>query len=234
MTMSRFPFILTLAISPGSLIGIAVPGAAQTATAPDARTPSAGKPATTPAAATAPARAPASNSTPASAPASTSTSTPAPATVPDPLDDPWEERKTVARENVEYLEALHKAKQAECREAELRNTFALDLKTDIDRQKRKGIASTYTVQQTEITIAENQSQLEMRRVELKDIEIRLARARRRLKAVERSGSAMESEAEETHAEDRVRALEIKNERLQREIETVRRLVDYMRLNHRFP
>ncbi|WP_074316885.1 hypothetical protein [Singulisphaera sp. GP187] len=153
------------------------------------------------------------------------TTAPAPATPPvaESEDDPWEERKTRAREDVEYLQAFHKAKLAECREAELRNTFALALKTEMDRQKQKGFASTYTMQQAAMSIAENQSQLEMRRVELKDVEIRLSRALRRLKAVERSASAYDTEV--VQSDDRLRELEIKYERLRREFELAKRTVD---------
>lgn len=138
-------------------------------------------------------------------------------------DDPWEERKLRGREDVEYLEALRKAKLAECREAELRQAAALALKVDIDRQKQKGYASAFVIHQTELSMAENQSQLEMRRVELKEIDIRLARARRRLKAVERSPSAYE--AESPAAEDRLHELELKYERLRREFELSRRVID---------
>src|SRR5437763_1603302 len=67
---------------------------------------------------------------------------PVPAPAAEVPDDHWEERKMQAREDVEYLEALRKAEETECREAELRNKHALALKSDIDRQKQKGYAST--------------------------------------------------------------------------------------------
>lgn len=152
---------------------------------------------------------------------------PAPAPAPEPQDDPWEERKARAREDVEYLEALHKAKLAECREAELRSAYVLALKTDIDRQKQKGYIATSMVRQSEVGIAENQAQLEMRRVELKDVEIRLARSRRRLKAIERSGAA--NEPETFQAEDRLHELEIKYERLRREFELAERTIATLRI-----
>src|SRR4051812_29517202 len=88
---------------------------------------------------------------------------PAPVPAAEAEDDPWEERKMQAREDVEYLGTLLKAKQAELREAELRNSAALAHKVDIDRQKQKGYASGFVINQSELSIAENQSQLETRR-----------------------------------------------------------------------
>ncbi|SIO40080.1 hypothetical protein SAMN05444166_4392 [Singulisphaera sp. GP187] len=154
---------------------------------------------------------------------------PAPAPALEPQDDPWEERKTRAREDFEYLEALRKAKLAECHEAEMRNSLALVAKTDMDRQKLKGFLSTFAIRQTEMTIAENQAQLEIRRVELKDIEIRLARTQRRLKAVERSAAISETETVQTQTDDRVRELEIKCERLRRESEFAERMIATLRI-----
>lgn len=160
---------------------------------------------------------------PATAPAPTST----PAVASEPEDDPWEERKIRAREDVEYLEASYKAALAEYREAEQRSALAQGLKTDLDRQKQKGYISTFMLRQAEMGITENQSQVEMRRVDLKDAEIRLARARRRLKAVERSGAVPEPES--FQAEDRFRDLEIKYERLRRKAELSERKVETLRV-----
>jgi hypothetical protein len=135
-------------------------------------------------------------------------------------DDPWEERKARAREDVEYLEAYHRAKQAESRAAELRVAFSDTHKADMERQKQKGYTSTFEVKQGEIRLAESRSQLELRRVELKDVEIRLARSRRRLKAIERSGAV--DVPESLLSEDRFRELEIKYELLRSEFEQVKR------------
>ncbi len=137
-------------------------------------------------------------------------------------DNHWEERKAQAREDVEYLEAYHRAKQAESRVAELRVASSVTHKADMDRQKQKGYTSTFDVRQGEIRLAESQAQLAMRRVELKDAEIRLARSRRRLKALERSGAV--DGPEPLPSEDRFRELEFKYERLRSELEQVRREV----------
>ena len=50
--------------------------------------------------------------------------------------------------------------------------------------KKVGILTPFQMRQAEIIMAEGQSQLEMKRVDLKNVEIRLARSRRRLKAVQ--------------------------------------------------
>lgn len=145
---------------------------------------------------------------------------------PDPAstggsDDRWEERKARAREDVEYLEALLKAKQAACRLAEVKVTTATTYKAEIDRQKQKGVASTFDTKQREIGLAECQADFELRRVELKDVEIRLARTRRRLKAIERSGAAVDQDPTFLN-EDRFRDLEIKYELLKSDFDQLHR------------
>jgi hypothetical protein len=137
-------------------------------------------------------------------------------------DDPAEEGKAQAREDVAYLEAYHRAKQAECRAAELRVAASLTYKADMDRQKKKGFTSTFQVRQGEIGLADSRSQLETRRVELKEAEILLARSRRRLAAIERSGAP--DGPEPPLIEDRLRGLEIKYERLRSELERLERAV----------
>jgi hypothetical protein len=167
-------------------------------------------------------------------------SPPAPAQAPAPAapkaaeapaadpDDPWEERKLRAREDVAYLEALLKAKQAEYHEAEIRYQASSAHKVDIDRQKQKGYASAFVVNQSALSIAEHQSQLEMRRVEQKDAEIRLARARRRLRAVERSPSAYDPETLQAQTEDRFRDLELRFESLRRDFERAQQVINLNR------
>jgi chromosome segregation ATPase len=137
-------------------------------------------------------------------------------------DDPWEERKARAREDVEYLEIFQGAKQAEFREAELRFSIASAWKVDMDRQNQKGYTSTFTKNQGDLSLAEALTQREMRRSEVKDVEIRLARARRRLKAVERSGASPEPEI--SQSDDRLRELERKYERLRADYESTKREV----------
>jgi hypothetical protein len=137
-------------------------------------------------------------------------------------DDPAEERKAQAREDIAYLQAYHRAKQAECRAAELRVAASLTYKADMDRLKKKGLTSTSQVRQGEIGLADGQAQLETRRVELKEAEILLARSRRRLEAIERSGAV--DGPEPPLSEDRLRELEIKYERLRSELEQVKRAV----------
>lgn len=132
------------------------------------------------------------------------------------VDDRWEERKARAREDVEYFESYYKARQTECRAAELRIAFTAAYKADVDRQKDKGYVSTSAVKQADIGLAESQSQLELRLVELKNAEIRLARARRRLRTIERSNEADDPEPP-TSIEDRCRELEIKFDLLRSEL-----------------
>jgi len=137
-------------------------------------------------------------------------------------DDPADESLAQAREDVEYLQAYHRAKQAECRAAELRIAASLTYKADMDRLKKKGFTSTFQVRQGEIGLADSQAQLETRRVELKEAEILLARSRRRLEAIERPGAV--GGPQPPLSEDRLRELEIKYERLRSELEQVRRAV----------
>ena len=135
----------------------------------------------------------------------------------------WEDRKARVREEVDYNEAYHRAKQAEARTAELRIAASASYKADLDRQKQKGYTSTFVVKQADIGLAECQSQYEMRLVELKDAEIRLARSRRRLKAIEHS-DVPETPEPQLIIEDRFRDLEIKYEILRSEFDQVKRLV----------
>ncbi|WP_435017874.1 hypothetical protein TA3x_005495 [Tundrisphaera sp. TA3] len=162
---------------------------------------------------------------------------PAPAPAPvepadDVTDDPWEERKIRAREDVAYLEALQKAKQAECRESELRVATFTRWQADLARQKQKGLTTPFQLNITDVNLAEYQSEMEMRRVEQKDIEIRLARARRKLRAVERSGAV--PEAESVPNDDRIRELEIKVERLRKEMERASRFTETSRHRELLP
>jgi hypothetical protein len=138
-------------------------------------------------------------------------------------DDIWEERKARAREDIEYLEAYYRAKQAESRAAELHVASSVAYKTDIERQKQKGYTSTFVVKQGDINLADCEAQFELRRVELKDAEIRLARSRRRLKAIERSRTVDGSEPL-LSSEDRFRELEVKYELLRSEFDQVKRRV----------
>lgn len=133
------------------------------------------------------------------------------------MDDPWEERKARAREDVEYLEAYLRAKQAECREAEQRVTTFTTWRVDQERLKQKGIVSPFQSNIAGLNMSEYQSELEMRRVEVKDVEIRLNRARRRLKQVERSGTVPPTDPASSN-DDRIRELEQKVERLRKELE----------------
>lgn len=142
--------------------------------------------------------------------------------------DPWEERKIRAREDVEFLEVFLRAKQAECREAELRATHEAARKAEGDRQHQKGYTSALFKSQGGLNLAETLTQFELRRAELKDAEIRLARARRRLRAVERSGSAVEDQG--SLAEDRIRELELKFERLRDLMDRAKRTDDAAKLN----
>ena len=135
---------------------------------------------------------------------------------------------SVPDEDVEFLEAFLKAKQAECREAELRATHETARKAEGDRQHQKGYTSTLFKSQGGLNLAETLTQLELRRAELKDAEIRLARARRRLKAVERSGAV--EEVQGSQAEDRIRELELKFERLRDLMDRAKRADDAARLN----
>ena len=160
----------------------------------------------------------------------TASSSASPQAPPDPktttpaiADEHWEERKARAREDVEYCGVYLAAKQAENRAAELRVAVSVTYKAEMDRQKDKGYASPLQMKLGEISLAESQSQLATRRVELKDAEIRLARARRRLLAVERSGASVDPEPQD--AADALRRLEIKYERLRTEFEEVKRTVD---------
>lgn len=132
-------------------------------------------------------------------------------------DDHWEERKARAREDVEYLETFYRARQAESRAAELRVASKAANKADMDRQKEKGYTSTVSVSLAVIQLAESESAFELRRVELKDAEIRLARSRRRLKSLERS-SAVDDPEPGLVSEDRIRELETKFELLRSEFD----------------
>jgi len=134
-------------------------------------------------------------------------------TPPEVGDDEWEERKARAREDVEYLETFYRARQAESRAAELRVASKAANKADMDRQKEKGYTSAVSVNLAVIQLAESESAFELRRVELKDAEIRLARSRRRLKTIERSNS-VDGPEQVLVSEDRLRQLEIKHELLQ--------------------
>jgi hypothetical protein len=138
-------------------------------------------------------------------------------------DDQWEERKARAREDVEYFEVYYKAKQAESRAAELRVASTASYKADIDRQRQKGYTSTYAVNQAEIQLAEDESALNMRQVELKFADVRLARSRRRLKSIERS-SAVDGPEPVLVSEDRLRELETRYELLRSELDQVKRLM----------
>ncbi|WP_435008815.1 hypothetical protein P12x_000064 [Tundrisphaera lichenicola] len=149
--------------------------------------------------------------------------TPAPAD--EVLNDPWEERKERAREDVEFLESRRTAKLAEIHEAEVRVAINEAWKVDHERQKKKGILSPFQIRQATLILAEGESQLAMKRVDLKDVEIRLARARRKVKAIEQSPGY---EAVDDQAEDRFRDLEIKYDRLRSEFDRIKRYVDNSR------
>jgi|GEM_PF-6261487 len=164
---------------------------------------------------------------------------PRPEPEPDPdeaslpsTDNPRAELKLRAREDVEFFEIYRRAKLVEFNEAELRMRIALATKADVEAQRQKKYTSRFAMHQSEMSIAETQSQLEMRRVELKEVEIQLARAKRRVKSLDQPPSAVISNLEQTAAsdllEERLRGVRLKHDQLRRDFEIVKRVVEPMR------
>ena len=108
--------------------------------------------------------------------------TPTPDTRPD-----WvrEEDRTRAREDIANLDAYVKAKAARLREADLRLALVQERQAGLVRQKSKGMVSGLTHYQGEVAVAEIEAERETRAAELKEVETRRDRAKRRLALIDR-------------------------------------------------
>lgn len=93
------------------------------------------------------------------------------------------EDRLEAREDVELLEAYVKAKQAQVRHAELRVKLLQTYRDDARAKRAKGYLLATAVAEREMQLAEGETELAFRAAELKDFQVRLERARRRLAAL---------------------------------------------------
>jgi len=131
--------------------------------------------------------------------------------------DEWSIR---AREDVASLNAYLKAKKYQLRGAEFRLQVTRAHLTDLDRQLKKGVASTYVRMMGELSVVEAEADRETRSAELKDVEIRLERATRRVARIDRGGvpGAAGTEIDARSSEERLANLERETDRLRNEMD----------------
>ena len=110
---------------------------------------------------------------------------PKPAAQGAPPDWDSEEEQIRAREDVVNLEAWVKAKRAQLREADLRVAVIKERQSNLDRQKSKGYISGVVHNTGEVSVVEAEADRETRAAELKEVETRRDRARRRLALIDR-------------------------------------------------
>ena len=129
--------------------------------------------------------------------------------------DEWRAR---AREDVSSLDAYLKAKKAQLREADLRLQVTKAHLGDLDRQLKRGVASTYVRMMGELSVVEAEADRETRLAELKDVETRRDRAIRRMARLDRGGEPIPLGLDSRSSGDRLSTLERETDRLRFEMD----------------
>lgn len=91
-----------------------------------------------------------------------------------------QEERQEAVEDVELLESYVKAKQAQVKQADQRVKLLQIYRDDAKTKHTKGYVLSTVVTEREVQLAEGETERAFRAAELKDFQVRLARAQRRL------------------------------------------------------
>jgi hypothetical protein len=129
--------------------------------------------------------------------------------------DEWRIR---AGEELASLDAYIKAKKYQLREAEFRIQVARAYLGNVDRQQKKGVTSTYTRMLGELSVVEAEADRETRAAELKDMEMRRDRAKRRIAPIDRGGSPGQAGLDDSTTGERLSILERETDRLRYEMD----------------
>ena len=133
----------------------------------------------------------------------------------NPERDEW---RAQAREDVASLEAYVKAKKAQLREADFRLQVTKAHLVDLDRQQKRGVASTYIRSMGELMVVEAETDRETRLAELKAVETRRDRAMRRVALIDRGGVPGSVASDLTPSAERLAILERETDRLRYEMD----------------
>ena len=116
------------------------------------------------------------------------------------------------------LDAYLKAKKYQLREAEFRLQVARAFLSNVDRQQKKGVTSTYSRMLGELSVVEAEADRETRTAELKDMEIRRDRATRRIALIDRGGIPGQAGPDALSSAERLATLERETDRLRYEMD----------------
>lgn len=133
-----------------------------------------------------------------------------------------DERQVQAREDVASLDAYVKAKKAQLREADFRLQVTKSHLVDLDRQQKRGVASTYIRSMGELMVVEAETDRETRLAELKAVETRRDRAIRRLTVIDRGGFPDPAASNLHPSTERLAILERVTDRLRYEMDRTER------------
>ena len=116
------------------------------------------------------------------------------------------------------LDAYLKAKKYQLREAEFRLQVTRAHLGDLDRQQKKGMTSAYVRMMGELSVVEAEADRETRAAELKDMEMRRDRAKRRMARIDRGGVPGPAGMDARSSEERLAILERETDRLRYEMD----------------
>jgi hypothetical protein len=143
----------------------------------------------------------------------------APKPVPDTGNASERDEGSVrAREDVASLVAYLKAKKYQLREAEFRLKVTRAHLADLDRQHKRSAASTYVRMVGELSVVEAEADRETRAAEVKDMEMRLDRATRRVARIDRGDVPGSLGLDDSTSGERLSILEREADRLRYEMD----------------